>query len=337
MSAKASILEDIVSTEASDSEVGVVRSDEEESFMQLDGDAFRLDIPSGSQKNGKSLFVNEDSVSGDLEELPGLIPSTSNRESKHEPADLWDFKPLVQQEFERRLPQNYELRGWKKPSRRLVLSLQGILESNVGIALDKCFAKYETDCERIFLDRSVRSVHREKEIMLVELVEQIKQRISQARFPTRCSDRDLDIEYIYAKRQYIQSQFSLESARVEALQHQVQREQTRLDELKTLRSKTTERNARKFKQLTDQLSKNLHPALSKAMINSFGLLRDKHANTERYQYDVDDLNLQLHDQKPPVSPPKLEESLTSVHSYYEALQGFEDIQTGAFKNAEGKP
>ncbi|CEP62769.1 Okp1p LALA0_S06e03378g [Lachancea lanzarotensis] len=346
MSVKQLILDEIVTPEADDSELEAVRSDEDESFMQLDGDAFRLDKPNPqNENNGKALFVNDDSLSMDtpVKSGTGLLPEISpskrvqfnvdgNFETGQETDDLWDFNTLVQQEFRRRLPQNYEVRGWKKPSRNLVSSLESIFESNMGIALEQCFTKYEGECERVILDRSLRSIHEEKEQMLFELLDQIKRRISKTRFPSRCADRDLDIEYIYAKRQFMQSRFSQESARVEALQLQVQREQTKLDELKTLRSKTTERNARKFKQLTDRISANLHPALSKAMINSFGLLRDGQANTERYQHDVDDLNLRLQDADSPVPPSQLQDNLSAIKNYQEVLQSFKDIQTGALKD-----
>ncbi|SCU82984.1 LAME_0C03576g1_1 [Lachancea meyersii CBS 8951] len=340
MSAKTPILDNLVSSEVDVSDADAVKSDEDESFMQLDGDAFRLDMGSVAQSGGKSLFVRDDSVT----ETPvkaggGLLPQTSptKRVQFNEPAqaqelqDLWDFKKLVRLEFERRLPQHYELRGWRSPPRNLVSNLVTILETNIGVALDECFAKYEQECERVILDRSVRSVQREKEHMLFELVGEIERRLSQARFPSRCSDRDLDIEYIYAKRQFIQNRYSQESQRVEAIQHQVQREQTILDELKAMHSKTAERNARKSKLLTDQLSKNLHPALSKAMINSFGLLRDKQANPDRYRHDVDDLNLNLKDSKPTDSFSNLQDNFPAIKQYRTTVQNFQSIQRSIFQ------
>ncbi|SCU96586.1 LANO_0E13872g1_1 [Lachancea nothofagi CBS 11611] len=349
MSFKTPILDKIVSSENDDSrELDVVGSDEDESFAQLDGDAFRLDRNQAKRHQSpkkKTLFVDDESFaespvkSGLLGHSPTQSPLRkvqfdTQHGVKRLPADPWDFKTLILEQFEERLPEGYDLRNWRRPSRKLVSNMVDILENNVTMALEQTFAKYTDECNRAILDRSVKGVRKEKEQMLFHLIGKIEHRLRRSRFPSRATDRDLDIEYIYAKRKFIQDRFSRESNHLELVEHQIQREQNTLDELKASQSRHTDRSARRSKELTEQLSNNLHPALSKAMINSFGLLRDNAANRDRYHQDVDDLNLKLEESVSQDSLLGLQDHFPAIREYRASVQKLRDSCQRLFKEPE---
>ncbi|SCU85791.1 LADA_0D09692g1_1 [Lachancea dasiensis] len=341
------ILDDLVDSGNEESSLKTAASDDDESLLQLDGDAFRLDngTQSQSSNNKRTLFVNGDStIESPARDVGGLLrtplphgntPRKLNDTSTgSEPVDLWDFKPLTHRAFEARVPNHRKIKGWRGPSRKLISNLANILENNVGIALEQSFTKYQAECERFVLDQSIRTLRKSKERMLFHLVGKLEHCLRQSRFPMRTSDKDLDIEYMCAKRKFLQDRLSHELRRLQTIEHQVEREKSTLNDLKESHSRQMDRTARKSKSLTEQLSQNLHPALSKAMINSFGLIRDTEANPDRYHHDVDNLNLKLQDPLSDGEHVKLRNHIPSLQSFEDTVQ---DIQKSCHFILEESP
>ncbi|CAR21519.1 Okp1p [Lachancea thermotolerans CBS 6340] len=326
-------------------------SEVDESFVQLDGDEFRLDQEARRKGPvGKKLFVEEDSIAesplrngllgpsliasspqkSDLEspskrvQFKHHIDSASEEEPiSEQPIDQWNFKDLIGDRFRERLPET-DLKAWQRPSKRLLNSITDILENNIDLALEATFEKYEAECERLAIGRSVKHIRRDKERMLHKTIGKIERQLQSSKFPSRVKDRDFDIEYIYAKRTFIQNSFSQELEHTDSVEHQVLREQKALEDLKHVQAKLSNRALRQTKLLTEQLSHNLHPALSKAMVNSFGLIGDNAINKERYKKDVDELNLKLADPSAGVTHSLLHKYLPSLKNYEktaEKLQG----------------
>ncbi|CUS22253.1 LAQU0S05e01156g1_1 [Lachancea quebecensis] len=327
-------------------------SEVDESFVQLDGDEFRLD-QEARQKSPvkKKLFVEEDSI-GESSFQNGLLgpsldasspqnfklqsPSkrvqfkqhmgsvSEERPVSEQPVDQWNFKALISDKFRERLSES-DLKAWQRPSKRLVNCITDILENNVDLALKATFEKYEVECERLILGRSVKHIRREKEHMLHKTIGKIERQLQKSKFPSRVKDRDFDIEYVYAKRAFIQNNFSQELEHTDSIEHQVLREQKALEDLKNVQAKLANRTLRQTKLLTEQLSQNLHPALSKAMINSFGLIGDDAVNKERYKKDADELNLKLVDPSAGMTHSLLHKYLPSLKDYEEST---EKLQSG---------
>lgn len=204
----------------------------------------------------------------------------------------WDFKNRIHKEFRERLPNNYEIKNWKRPSKKMLMSIMDVLENNVEPAVQSVLDKYGEECERVVGQGEIQRIRQNKETLLFELIRKIKQKLRKAKFPSRVSDQDMDIEYIFAKRKFIQERYSRELQHSEVIEHQLLREQKKLEDLKTFETKLSNRGLKEVTLLKNQLTLNLHPVLNKAVVNSFGLIADQTANNHRFEKDVQNMNLE---------------------------------------------
>lgn len=198
-------------------------SEVDESFVQLDGDEFRLDQEARRKGPvGKKLFVEEDSIAesplrngllgpsliasspqkSDLEspskrvQFKHHIDSASEEEPiSEQPIDQWNFKDLIGDRFRERLPET-DLKAWQRPSKRLLNSITDILENNIDLALEATFEKYEAECERLAIGRSVKHIRRDKERMLHKTIGKIERQLQSSKFPSRVKDPSIFV-FVY--------------------------------------------------------------------------------------------------------------------------------------------
>ena len=211
----------------------------------------------------------------------------------------WEFRKVIQAEYRERLPPNYELKHWKKPSKIMIGSILRLLETNTVSALDSVFEKYEKEMNQMTHgdNNEVKRIYSKKERLLEIILTKIKKKLRQAKFPSRISERDLDIEYIYSKRQFIQNRYSQELQNNERLEAILSREQNLLEETRKLCMNLKTNNK---KRLTEKLiQKDLHPVLNKAMEYTYGLESTNgfmHPDGPvTFRNDSHELNLMLND------------------------------------------
>ncbi|QHS73483.1 Okp1p [Saccharomyces paradoxus] len=225
--------------------------------------------------------------------------SDGSATSEEGSARPWEFRKVIQAEYRERLPRNYELKHWKKPSKIMIESILRLLETNTVSALDSVFKKYEEELSQMTHgdNNEVERIYSKKERLLEIILTKINKKLRQAKFPSRISERDLDIEYIYSKRQFIQNRYSQELQNCERLEANLSRERKLLEETRKLCRNLKTNNK---KRLTEKLiQKDLHPVLNKAMEYSYGLeSANGFAGPEgqvTFKNDSNELNLMLND------------------------------------------
>ncbi|CAI4062726.1 hypothetical protein SKDZ_07G4230 [Saccharomyces kudriavzevii ZP591] len=209
----------------------------------------------------------------------------------------WEFGKVIQAEYRERLPHNYELKYWKKPSKIMLESIFRLLETNTISVLDSVFEKYEAELKQMTHgdDNELKRIYSKKERLLETIVSKINKKLRQAKFPSRISERDLDIEYIYSKRQFIQNRYAQELQNCERLETNLAREQKLLEETRKLCRNLKTSNKRR---LTEKLiQRDLHPALNKALEYTYGL-ESSNGFTQAegqvtFKNDITELNLLL--------------------------------------------
>ena len=235
-------------------------------------------------------------------------------------AHPWDFKKVVRSEFHDKLPKNYAIKTWKRPSKLMVQSINDILENNIDSTISEVFGKYGNECARAIGGKSIKRIIKGKENLLHEIVNKIKRKLKKSKFPARISDRELDIEYIFAKRKFIQERYSQELRNAETIEHQLIREQQKLSEAKLVTGKLTGKDKKEIAHLTQQLTQTLNPVLNRAMVNSYGLLADVKNNKHTFQHDSDELSLVLENDKE-----RNELSSETIKQYLPSLKDFETV------------
>lgn len=270
-----------------------------------DSRALRLDTPEAAPVPKKQLFYQEDEDIRIAQSLPA-VPSPIrkrvrfNRQQNLEPGSdgeaplhPWEFKRVIRRGFRDKLPNNYQIKRWKRPSRVMVDSVVQLLETNVESALQQVLEKYGAEIRNIDRHRPVDKVFRQKQSIMNDIVSKIKGQLKKSRFPSRISDQDLEIEYIVSKRQFIQKRYAEELSSAERLENELLREQKTLEEVRQSCQFVKENNR---VRLTEGLiGNNLHPTLNKAMENAYGLITDPSRSLPAGQFerDVADLNLKI--------------------------------------------
>ncbi|CAI2011006.1 hypothetical protein SEUBUCD646_0G04300 [Saccharomyces eubayanus] len=210
--------------------------------------------------------INKETTNNGQQQLSG--GSAENEERDVRP---WEFRKVIQAEYRERMPRNYELKHWKKPSKVMLESIFRLLETNTASALDSVTEKYHEELNQMTHgdNNELNRIYKKKERLLETIVTKINKKLRQAKFPSRISERDLDIEYIYSKRQFIQNRYSQELQNCERLETNLAREKKLLEETKKLCKNLKTSNKRR---LTEKLiQRDLHPVLNKAMEYTYGL------------------------------------------------------------------
>lgn len=273
-----------------------------------DSDALRLDTPEPTSVPQKQLFYQDDEDSRMVENVP-LVQSPVRKRvrfNKKQKADLesdgesplhpWEFKRVIRRSFRDKLPNNYEIKRWKRPSSTMVQAVAQLLETNVESALQQVLDRYKGELQKIDGQRPIGKVFRQKQSIMNDIVSKIKSQLKKSRFPSRISDRDLEIEYIVSKRKFIQKRYAEELSNAERLEGELLREQRLLDEVRESCRTVQEDNRTR---LTEGLigGNNLHPSLNKAMENAYGLITDSSSTqtSTKFERDIADLNLKTAD------------------------------------------
>lgn len=276
-------------------------SSEENSIEIQDSGALRLDTPETVAVPKKQLFYQgeEDSIHN----LPTVVSPIRkrvrfNRQQNSEfdsegdsPLHPWEFKRVIRREFKHKLPNNYQIKRWKRPSKVMVDSVVQLLETNAESALQQVLEKYSAQLQNIDPHRPVDKVFRQKQSIMNDIISKIKTQLKKSRFPARISDRDLEIEYIVSKRKFIQKRYAGELSNAERLEGELLREQKLLDEVRQSCETVKENNRTR---LTEGLiGNNLHPTLNKAMENAYGLITNssKDRSMSQFERDIADFNL----------------------------------------------
>lgn len=303
-------------------------------------DALRLDefhtqeIPDASKMLQKKelFYTGDEEEETEREEFGTISPhrkqvrfnnkrddAYSDQESRLNP---WELKRVIRKEFREKLPNNYEIKRWKRPSRIMIGSVIQLLETNVETALDQVFKKYEPELQSILVSSNDQTskIYRQKQSIMNDIVSKIKNQLKRSKFPSRISDRDMDIEYIVSKRKFIQKRYSEELNNAERLEKELLKEQKMLQEAQEACKNLRESNK---SRLTERLVQNsLHPSLNKAVENAYGLITDKdktHLTGQlAFKRDRDELNLQLTD--------KLESPAESVQVNQEMYNSLPSLQ-----------
>ncbi|GAV47459.1 hypothetical protein ZYGR_0H03020 [Zygosaccharomyces rouxii] len=243
----------------------------------------------------------------------------------------WDFGPLIRQEFRDKLPSNYEIKRWRRPSKHMVRSVVQLIETNFETAIEQVLDRYNDELKSVVNDST--AVHRQKHILMNDLVFKIRHQLKKTKFPSRISDYDVDIEYIVSKRKYIQSRYALELANAEKLEDELIREEQKLKELKELCQDLETSNKRK---LQDRLLKNdLHPSLTKAMENAYGLIPDSdQAGQGNNIYTKDVQELQLVPSGGTLTNGSEDEDTLDVEKLVPALREYNKVSQSIYSNIE---
>lgn len=269
------------SDDAEEEELNVRKSDEQGQRRYKASKQLRFEINKETANNGQQQ------PSGG---------SAANEEGNLRP---WEFRKVIQAEYRERMPRNYELKHWKKPSKVMLESIFRLLETNTASALDSVFEKYRKELTQMTHgdNNELKRIYQKKERLLETIVTKINKKLRQAKFPSRVSERDLDIEYIYSKRQFIQNRYSQELQNCERLETNLAREKKLLEETKKLCKNLKTSNKRR---LTEKLiQRDLHPVLNKAIEYTYGLDSTKGSaqadGQVTFKNDANELNLMWND------------------------------------------
>lgn len=245
-------------------------------------------------RNQRHLFVNEEtsSVVGTDEGKvrfqtfnAGGDSSSSDEDQEENP---WQFPKLIRREMKNRLPNNYNLKRWRKPSRILVDSVMQLLETNSANSVDIVFEKYDDELMRLLRGKrqEIELIKEDKEKMLGDILQRIEKKLRFSKFPSRLTENDLNIEYIYEKRRFLQERYVQELRKAEILEQEIAKERKLLQDAKELTENIQQTND---KRLTDKLVRNeIHPVLLQSISDSLDSATQKIA----YRRDVIELNLE---------------------------------------------
>ncbi|CDO96100.1 unnamed protein product [Kluyveromyces dobzhanskii CBS 2104] len=279
---------------------------------QNHGPPYNLESVFGQPDDDDNLVGNDGDLTPDVTEdhensfVPDIVTPPRERKrvrfganEKDDDDDLdkvnpWDFKRLIRKLYKEQLPDTYQIRNWKRPPRDLLTTFIELIENNVQLVSDDIFEQYQQDLDRFFPDNDTQRELKDKvETNVFDITYNIKKKLKRAKVPSKIWVDNLHMEYVYAKGEYIKKRYEAELDRTEAIERQLLREEERM---KTLQE-TEESNLKKHKELltndlTD-LSKKLHPSLSVALSNTFGLIKDAKMSNDIYQRDQIDFNLRL--------------------------------------------
>ncbi|QLQ81107.1 hypothetical protein HG537_0E04620 [Torulaspora globosa] len=305
-------------------------SDDDSSISVHDSDALRLDKP-----KQKQLFYQgeeESELDGEIHVPEPLIESPirkhvrfnsqrrqADSDEDTSPMHPWEFKRIIRKEFRDKLPKNYEIKRWRRPSKVMVNSVIQLLETNFESSLRQVLKKYTPELQAIEHTENIDRIFRQKQSIMNDIISKIKSQLKKSKFPSRISDRELEIEYIVSKRKFIQDRYAEELTNAERLERELLREQSLLNELKASCEAVKLNN--KTNLTKGLMENNLHPSLTKAVENAYGLITassSSHiAGNSLYKKDVAELNLKQEDPTR-TSPTEMEDLLPGLNKSNQA-------------------
>ncbi|CCK71678.1 Okp1p KNAG_0H02630 [Huiozyma naganishii CBS 8797] len=200
------------------------------------------------------------------------------RTTQTQRTDPWDFKSVVRDMFNDEIlrDQHIDIKSlhWRRTPDKLRQCILRIVEGNIEHSLEETFAECDSELNEVLnYDRTeLDKVHKVKRKLMGKIVEKMSNKLEECRFPAEVNGEDLDIEYVFAKRKYIQEKHQQELQDVERLELEIIKERNKLRETKDLLAKLKTSDT---KILKDNLLKgNLHPLLNTALQNTYGLMTD---------------------------------------------------------------
>lgn len=303
-------------------------SGSDSSFGELDTEDFRIDLidkdsHSNQQEDNNGRLLTPDlhsserqfeeltppgninaSVSEELNDVPDIITPPRERkrvrfnpdEKNDDYKDLnpWDFKRVVRKLYKEQLPDTYDIKNWKRPSKELVANFIEVLESNVALASTEVFEQYSQDIDSVIPQISDQDELKDKiENEVFEFIYNIKKRLKRTKFPSKIWAENLSMEYVYAKGEVIKKRYENELEHAERMERQLLREEEILNGMRESQERRVLRHKRQLRDNLTELSKHLHPALSAALANNFGLIKDTELSQKNFEQDVAIFNLRL--------------------------------------------
>lgn len=277
-------------------------------------------------ENGRQLFVSEDeSPAEEEQEQEQEEEEQGEEEEDGDRANPWQFQKVIRKEINSRLPSNYNLKRWRKPSRMMIDSVMQLLESNGVDAIDSVFDKYEREIYKHLRGPShlrhqeIQEIKQEKERMIRDILVHIEKKLRFSKFPARLSENDFNVEYIYEKRRFLQERYASELHKSELLEKEITRENKLLEEARQMTENLKGTNDRR---LRDKLEHNdIHPSMLQAISED---LESKSNGNIAFNRDKIEVNLEL----PETSSHELlniEEQVPSLQELNEAIRTTQNI------------
>ncbi|KAL3232099.1 Inner kinetochore subunit OKP1 [Nakaseomyces bracarensis] len=292
------VLDEIVTSSGSDDEyINTSGEDEVDRDDEAHDDEMRADAGTDHEENeGEGLIhQNNDIYGGDRNERQLFVGSDDSEEVEN--VSPWQFQRVIRKEINGRLPSNYNLKRWRKPSRVMIDSVMQLLESNGADAIDTVFQKYEKELFKHIRGpthvrhQEMEEIKREKEKMVRDILLRIEKKLRFSKFPSRLSENDFNVEYIYEKRRFLQERYAQELQKAELLEKEITRENKLLQEARQL---TENLRGNNDKRLREKLERNdIHPSMLQAI--SEGLEHNSFGNVA-FNRDKIELNLELYNE-----------------------------------------
>ena len=178
----------------------------------------------------------------------------------------WEFRRLIRRNFISKLPETAKVVPWKKPSKGLVHALMQLLEIDSKVALEDVFVKYDDEIKNVTFNKrkEIKKIHALKEKLMHDILTKIRSRLKLSAIPTKLNGHDIDSEYIFAKRKFIQGKYSQEKDKNKKLRDELKSKREELEQLKmeTLAAQEPQPNNNDH-DLLDKLQETLHPTLQR--------------------------------------------------------------------------
>lgn len=205
---------------------------------------------------------------------------------------IWDLSTLMKQHFINEFQHdntNIKLTDYKwqlAPHQTIDISLQP-WRTNLPEAIDIALLQYKGEIDANLPSHDTHNIHKLKTNLNKDILKQINKKLGQCQLPQNTNvQNDLDPEYIFAKRQYLQSMINQTSNDIHILKQQLLKEETQLKDAKSFINTLNNQNNQLIKQ--NLLNETLHPLMNKIIQNEFGLIKDTPSNNDKGNQDKDD-------------------------------------------------
>lgn len=227
----------------------------------------------------KELFYKSDELSS-----PFMKPKTPVKKiikKKTKSNDIWNLENFIKNQFHKEFNNdqsniNAKDYKWIHPNNKLInISLQPWI-TNLPTAIESSLNLYADQFENTDID-----IHKIKTNLNKDILRQITKQLSKSHIPALTNvENDLDPEYIFAKRQYLQSMIDLTQKDIDILQTELSKEKEQLTKATDFKSNLIKQNNQSLRQ--NLLNETLHPIMNKIIQNEFGLIKDTIQEDNKY-------------------------------------------------------
>lgn len=195
----------------------------------------------------------------------------------------WDLKSLIKSEFNEKFANDklIENFNWRRLPNSLELNIAQLLEGNLQSSIDEVFDRYNNELTNVLQDNDslddISQIYQLKLRLMNEIMKKIKTNLKLAKFPDKFKEKDIDIEYIVAKRSFIQDRYVQELKNIENLNLEINKETKKLNEIKRFMSDMKQNNNKILKKKL--INKDLHPVLNHSIQNAYGLIQQSNSHS----------------------------------------------------------